>query len=161
MAHGMNRFTGAVALSVIALGTSVGDAAPRVQFEKGSFIALSVANLEAAERWYIDHFGLEARSRSSYGTVKSVVLAADGLEVELIANTEARGPRLSLETGAFGIVKAGFVVADFERAVAALRQDGVQFVAGPFPPRTDQRANALVRDNEGNLIQLFGSFAPR
>jgi hypothetical protein len=30
---------------------------------------------------------------------------------------------------------------------------------GPFPPRKDQRANALIQDNAGNLIQFFGDFA--
>ena len=27
---------------------------------------------------------------------------------------------------------------------------------GPFPARPNQRANMIVKDNAGNLIQIFG-----
>jgi len=37
-----------------------------------------------------------------------------------------------------------------------LRARWVDIAMGPFPARGGQRANVIVRDNAGNLIQLFG-----
>ena len=33
---------------------------------------------------------------------------------------------------------------------------GAEIAFGPFPARDGQRANLIVRDNAGNLIQFFG-----
>lgn len=40
--------------------------------------------------------------------------------------------------------------------IAALRERGIAIVIGPFPKRGDQPANAMIRDNAGNYIQIFG-----
>jgi hypothetical protein len=32
----------------------------------------------------------------------------------------------------------------------------VEIAFGPYPARADQRANVIVKDNAGNLIQFFG-----
>ena len=48
---------------------------------------------------------------------------------------------------------------DFDAAVASLRAKGVPIVIGPFPARAEQRANAIIRDNDGNYIQIFGGYA--
>jgi len=45
---------------------------------------------------------------------------------------------------------------DFDGAVARLKARGVEIAFGPCPAREGQRANVLIRDNAGNLIQLFG-----
>lgn len=55
-----------------------------------------------------------------------------------------------------GFMKAGFVVEDFDKAIAAFRATSVPFAYGLYPARPGQRANAIVRDPEGNLIQIFG-----
>jgi len=55
-----------------------------------------------------------------------------------------------------GFFKAGFFVHDFGGAVTQLRARGVEIVVGPFPQRDDQKANVIIRDNAGNLIQIFG-----
>lgn len=56
-----------------------------------------------------------------------------------------------------GIFKAGIFVDDFEKAIGALTDRGVAIAAGPFPARGDQPANAIIRDNEGNFLQIFGA----
>ena len=55
-----------------------------------------------------------------------------------------------------GLFKAGVVVDDFDKTLATLRSRGVEFAFGPFPARPNQRANVLIKDNAGNLIQIFG-----
>jgi hypothetical protein len=55
-----------------------------------------------------------------------------------------------------GFVKAGVVVDDFDGTLAMLRSKGVSMAFGPFLARAGQRANVIVRDLEGNLIQFFG-----
>lgn len=54
------------------------------------------------------------------------------------------------------VFKAGFLVKDFDSAVDELRARGVTIAFGPFPAQNGQRANVLIRDNAGNLIQIFG-----
>ena len=55
-----------------------------------------------------------------------------------------------------GMVKAGMIVDDFDAALARLRERRVPIAFGPYPARAGQRANLILRDNAGNLIQLFG-----
>jgi hypothetical protein len=40
--------------------------------------------------------------------------------------------------------------------LATLKARGVQVAYGPYPASADQRATVIVKDNSGNLIQLFG-----
>jgi len=56
-----------------------------------------------------------------------------------------------------GYFKAGAIIEDFEKTVALLRQRGVEIFLGPFPRTSEQRANVLIKDGAGNLIQLFGA----
>ena len=55
-----------------------------------------------------------------------------------------------------GVVKVGLLVDDFDRTMAALRARGVDIAFGPYPKTDTQRANVIVRDNAGNLIQFLG-----
>lgn len=130
----------------------------------GAFIAVSVQDLDASVRWYCDHLGLREVSRfDAGGGMSGALLGGGGLEVELLSKPGA-GPAVeTVQAGSqalpAGIFKAGFRVDDFDQAVRALRSQGVSIVAGPFPARGDQRENLLIRDNAGNLIQLFGELA--
>jgi hypothetical protein len=58
-----------------------------------------------------------------------------------------------------GISKVGVIVDDFDGTLATLKSRGVEIFLGPFPARNGQRANVIVKDNSGNLIQLFGKSA--
>jgi catechol 2,3-dioxygenase-like lactoylglutathione lyase family enzyme len=129
--------------------------------DHGAFFALSVPDLAASTRWYAEKLGLRVTMRvPRQGGVAVTVLEGVGLTVELLqldaarprdpASSSAREPQLT-----HGIFKVGFVVDDFDATIARLRARGVEIAYGPFPPREGQRANAIIRDNAGNLIQLF------
>lgn len=44
-----------------------------------------------------------------------------------------------------GAVKAGAIVADFDKTVATLRQRSVQIAFGPYPASASQRANLIIQ----------------
>ncbi len=123
----------------------------------GTFVALSVPDLEASARWYERTFGMSRiMTVPRTGAIAGVVaLEGPGLIVELIQHDSARvateRPELT-----HGIAKAGFIVDDFQATVAALEARGVKFFSGPYPARTGVRANAMFRDNAGNVWQVFG-----
>ena len=129
---------------------------------RGAFWALSVADVKSMSQWYADKFGLHVTlDPPKANGAKVVVLEGDGLTVELIQHDNAK-PRRTLAPTAtdpvllHGIAKAGVVIDDFDKTVASLRAASVPFAFGPFPARSGQRANAIIRDPEGNLIQIFG-----
>jgi len=127
----------------------------------GSFLALSVADLEASVRWYSEKLGLRVVMRPpKAGPYAVAVLEGPGLVVELLQLDQARpfagsGPGGQGRELVHGLFKAGALVEGLDRSVAILRARGVEIVAGPFPARDGQRANLIFRDNAGNLIQLL------
>jgi catechol 2,3-dioxygenase-like lactoylglutathione lyase family enzyme len=130
---------------------------------EGAFFALSVQDLDASARWYAEKFDLKAGAKSSFGDASSVLLSGHGLEIELLSFRNSVAQRNPFDPNEKerprGIVKVGFRVRHLDATLAALRARGVDVMLGPFPPRRDQRANAVLRDNAGNLIQIFGDYA--
>jgi catechol 2,3-dioxygenase-like lactoylglutathione lyase family enzyme len=129
----------------------------------GSFFALSVADVNASSKWYQDELGLKVvlqPPKTNQSTV--IVLEGGGLIVELIQNEGAvsltqAAPQIKDKMLVYGIVKAGVVVNDFDKTVAALRAHNVTIAFGPYPASATQRANVIILDNERNLIQFFGN----
>ena len=128
----------------------------------GAFVALSVPDLDASATWYVEKLGLRVvMEPPAYQGTRVKVLEGGGLVVELLQNPAAiplrtAAPAINHTTLVHGIFKAGFVVDSFDRALTTLRERGVEIAIGPFPARDGQRANVIIRDNAGNLLQLFG-----
>jgi ketosteroid isomerase-like protein/catechol 2,3-dioxygenase-like lactoylglutathione lyase family enzyme len=129
---------------------------PPPAFEaRGAFIALNVPDLDASAFWYMKSFGMQQSRRESAGDgIAFAVLEGGGLTIELVQHAAATPPATAPALGPF---KAGVVVADFDATLATLQARGVPIAFGPFPARDGQRANAIVRDPDGNLIQFFGA----
>ena len=122
----------------------------------GAFFALSVADLVASSNWYRDRLGLEIVMQVPVQNgIGVTVLEGGGLTVELIQNAQARPPVGDPQL-VHGYFKSGMIVKDFDRTLATLRERGVEVAFGPFPASDSQRANVILRDNAGNLLQLFG-----
>jgi catechol 2,3-dioxygenase-like lactoylglutathione lyase family enzyme len=128
----------------------------------GAFFALSVADVEASAQWYTEKLDLQiVLQPPKTNDAKTIVLEGNGLIVELIQYTGARplkqvAPELDNNILVHGIFKVGVIVEDFDKTLALLKARNVPIVVGPFPARANQRANVIIRDNEGNLIQFFG-----
>jgi catechol 2,3-dioxygenase-like lactoylglutathione lyase family enzyme len=129
---------------------------------KGAFFALSVADVDASVNWYSEKFGMAAVLRPpKIDGSTAVVLEGGGLIVELLQRDDAMpltkaAPSVDRNYRVHGFFKAGVVVDDFDATVARLKARGVAIAMGPFPKTPEQRANVIVRDNSGNLIQFIG-----
>jgi lactoylglutathione lyase/glyoxylase I family protein len=130
---------------------------------RGAFFALSVADLEASTRWYSEKLGLSVVMRPPKQDKSTVVvLEGGGLIVELLLRDDAvplrqAAPSVTATYQVYGVFKAGVIVADLDATLAALRARGVEIAMGPFPASKEQRANAIIRDNAGNFIQVVGA----
>lgn len=142
-----------------------GEAAGTPIFQTNSaFFALSVADLGASVRWYTEKLGLRVvmrAPRTDNTRSAMTLLSGGGLLVELVQHDDAVPLRsvLPAPRGALylhGIFKVGMVVEDFDTTLAAIRARGIPIAIGPFPRRPDQPANLMIRDAEGNYIQVFG-----
>ena len=128
----------------------------------GSLFALSVADLDATTKWYVDKLGLRVtRQPAKANGTQVVILEGTGLTVELLKRDAGVplsriAPAVHDRMLVHGIVKVGMAVDDLDAAIAALQARSVPIAFGPFPATADQRANLIIRDNEGNLIQLLG-----
>ncbi len=132
----------------------------------GAFMALSVADVQASSRWYAEKLGLQVvmnvpRTPETKSAV--IVLRGGGLTVELVQHDDARPLRTAAPATkgdalfVHGIFKAGVVIRNFDQTLAELKKRGVEIAMGPWPARADQPANVIIKDNAGNLIQLFGA----
>lgn len=133
------------------------DARDRHAAPTATFVALSVPDLEASARWYETTFALERiMTVPRTGAMAGVIaLEGSGLLVELIQLDSARAATERPEL-THGVAKVGFIVDDFDGLIATLRSRGVEFFAGPYAPRPGMRANAMFRDNAGNVWQVMG-----
>ena len=128
----------------------------------GAFIAMSVPDLEASVRWYVEKLGMRVVTELPPNDGYAVrILEGGGLIAEIMHTPAASplrtlAPSVARTTHVHGIFKAGVVVDDYDVTLATLRARGVDIAIGPFPARNGQRANFIVRDNAGNFIQFFG-----
>lgn len=129
-----------------------------IETTRGAFFSLSVADLEASSAWYAEKFGLTVvMDRPKADGVAIRVLEGGGLIVELIERDGAAPTPCATSdpTLCHGLFKVGFLVKNLDSTLDKLASRGVQVAYGPFPAQGNQRANAIIRDNAGNLIQLF------
>lgn len=128
----------------------------------GSFIALSVPDVAASARWYREKLGLRViLEPPKSGEAIVVILEGGGLLVELIQHDAAKplgtaAPGVPGSLYVHGYFKSGLIVEDFDRTMAAIRARGIEIAFGPYPKSATQRANVIIRDNAGNMIQFFG-----
>lgn len=124
-------------------------------------VGLSVANLEAEQRWYQQALGLDEvveRFELPEPHVKTVVLRGrNGLRIELIERAGSRAqpfadPLEAALTQGYG--HSAIEVDDLDQAFADLAAAGAQAVSPPRR-RTAGGRFAYVRDPEGNLLELI------
>ncbi|HEX6218315.1 MAG TPA: VOC family protein [Sphingomicrobium sp.] len=130
---------------------------------RGAFFALSVADVDATAAWYQEKLGLKVIMRPpAQGGVRMIALGGGGLLVELIEQEGSvplrqAAPQIDHDIKVHGMFKSGIVVDDWNGLLAGLKARGVPIAIGPFPSSPEQRANLIIRDNEGNYIQFFES----
>ena len=128
----------------------------------GAFFALSVVDMNQSVKWYSEKLGMKiVMQLPKQDKMAVTVLEGDGLIVELIQNDDSLplgkvAPALKDRALIQGSFKTGIIVNDFDRTLSELKARNVDIAYGPYPARAGQRANVIIKDNEGNLIQFFG-----
>ena len=157
------RVVGVIAVASVAASTAIAAQATPLATVRGAFIGVSVGDIDASVKWYSEKLGLSVILRPpKIEKSTAVILQGGGLTVELMHHDDAvplrtAAPAINRNYLVHGIFKAGVFVDDFDKAIAGLKERGVPIAIGPFPARADQPANAIIRDNEGNFIQIFGA----
>ena len=147
-----------LALPVVAAAQAPADVPFTV---RGAFLGLSTPDVASSARWYKEKLGLrEVMNIPKRDKTTVIVLSGGGLTVELLQHDDATAPPAKPNYLVHGLFKVGITVDDLDKTLAALKARGVEPAMGPFPARGDQAANAIIRDNMGTFIQLFGP-APR
>lgn len=138
-----------LAFTFFASHTGLKQSSPRAT---GAFFAIVTPNLKAATVWYTEKLGLQVAKQIPEAGI--VILEGEGLIVEL---QQPAGALVRPAGGSTqGLMKVGFIVQDYEKALAQLQARKVEVAYGPFPAAAGQRANVILKDVDGNLIQLFG-----
>jgi len=119
-----------------------------------TFVALLVADAQAAAAWYRDVLALTEVNRieAEDGRYAIRVLEGQGLTVELI-RLEGVGPAPTDRT--LGLFKAGFYVDDIDAAYAWLASRDADVDPGIFHDKALASRSFLFRDPWGNRLQLF------
>ncbi|HEV3283483.1 MAG TPA: VOC family protein [Solirubrobacteraceae bacterium] len=125
-------------------------------------IGLSVADLDAQQRWYQQALGLDEvveHFELPEPRVRTVVLrAANGLRIELIERegSTARTFHDPLEAALTrGYGHWALEVEDLDQTFATLSAVGAESVSPPGPAVQPGARFAYVRDPEGNLLELI------
>ena len=150
-------FASLLTLSVlVSTAQATGAGSPPFTAVSGTFFALSVPDLAASVAWYTEKLGLKTtRAMNGPDNGRVAILEGNGLIVELVHAPKA-APSGREVPYVHGLFKVGVIVDDFDGAIGRLKAREIEIAFGPYPARDGQRANAIIRDNAGNLIKLFG-----
>lgn len=121
-----------------------------------NFFKLIVSDLDAAQRFYTDAFGLEQRDRIETEQLEEVMLAMPGERFNLVLYRHKDGRALDIGS-AYGPV--GFVTRDLDAAHAHLLALGAKPVRAPFA--MGSMRIAFVTDPEGHEIELIQIVRPQ
>lgn len=142
-------------------GTNIA-AAPTLRLNN---VALAVADLEATIQWYQDALGLRVEQRGHFDPVDAnfAMLTGNGFRLELVsrAGGEHRLADRSAPPQHLHVLGWKAVVLetdDLAATTAALAAQGVEIVWSE-QALTPTLASTMIRDPEGNLINIFGKLA--
>jgi glyoxylase I family protein len=150
--------------SLLAGATAMADEAivPRAP----QFVALSVPDAAKSAAWYQNAFGLRllAEVRPPDGGGYVIILKSDSLLLEILQARDAKPASAEAMAKPFlvhGLFKVGFQVADLDAAVARLTELGANFETRIIDDTKHDLRFALLRDPDGNYVQLFGTPRPK
>jgi glyoxylase I family protein len=156
------RICSAAAVAACLLVSGPARAAETIAPRAPQFVALSVADAARSAAWYQKAFGLRVIGDfKPPGTQDHVIiLGSDALLLEILQVHAAKSPGAAAVQKPYlmhGHFKVGFHVEDLEAAVALLKAQGAQFETGIIDDARHHLRFALLRDPDGNYVQLFGT----
>jgi hypothetical protein len=151
--------------TMVLFGTSFAALADVPEISGPQFFALSVADARATADWYSRAFGIRVyhEFRAPDGG-QVILLRGDRLSIEIVQVPGAQSPGAEAVKSphkTHGHFKIGMHVADLDAAVAHLKSLNVKFESQIVDIVQPPLRFVLVRDNEGNFVQLFGEPSPQ
>ena len=129
---------------------------------RGTFFALSVADLDHIASWYSENLGfdIDKQGQAPNAPVKFAMLSRDGavLEVLQLASAKSRADwGLPAEArDVHGILKLGFIVRDVDALFALARERKLEIFFPLVDAKDVPMRTFALKDPEGNIVQLFG-----
>ena len=146
--------------ALVFFGASCVSLADVPELSGPQFFALSAADARATADWYSRAFGVRVYHEVRIPDGGQVILLrGDRLSIEIVQVPDAKSPgpeAVKNRHKTHGIFKIGMQVTDLEAAVAHLESLDVKFETQIVDVAQPPLRFVLVRDNEGNFVQLFG-----
>ncbi|HHK9461670.1 MAG: VOC family protein [Delftia acidovorans] len=130
----------------------------RLRFEN---IAISVSDLDRAVAWYREVLGFRDVRSGEFANVgaRFAFLEGKGMSIELISTGKAQRPATLVEPphhlASVGYKAIVLRTDDLAQVTQELEHAGVPIV-WKLQPLTDDIAATLIRDLDGNFINIFG-----
>jgi len=126
------------------------------------FSAIIVNDIESSITWYSGNFGFKVLNKieSEEKGFKQANLKCGNILIELIELKSSLSPKSLLEnypkkTKIDGFFKFGFLVFEFDSWVDYLKQSKVEFYGGVVTDNLSGKKTLLIKDPDGNRIQIF------
>lgn len=125
-------------------------------------VALATGDLNATIAWYETVLGFVVTERGRFDAVGAdyAMIEAAGVRIELVSRPHAEHQRVDRtpppnHLDVLGYKAIVFETDDLAATTAALTRHGVEFVWANQALNAE-RSSTMLRDPEGNLINLFG-----
>ncbi len=130
----------------------------------GGFVAITVPDLDASAKWYVEKLGLKIVKNHAMrpdNKAAVTVLQGNGFAVELIWLADAvplakAAPQLKGPQDIQGILKSGIFVDDLDATLKELKSRSVTLAFDTFYDKSMDCRMFAIRDNNGNILQFFG-----
>jgi catechol 2,3-dioxygenase-like lactoylglutathione lyase family enzyme len=130
----------------------------------GGFVAITVPDLDASAKWYVERLGLKiVKNHAMRPDNKAAVtiLQGNGFAVELIWLADAAplakiAPQAKGPQDIYGILKSGIFVDDLDATLAELKSRNVTVAFDTFYDKSMDCRMFAIRDNNGNMLQFLG-----
>jgi catechol 2,3-dioxygenase-like lactoylglutathione lyase family enzyme len=147
-----------------AAGARMNPEAKPVFKANGGFVAITVPDLDASAKWYVEKLGLKIVKDHAMRPDKKAavtVLEGSGFAVELIwladsAPLSKVAPQVKGPQEIHGILKSGIFVDDLDAALKELKSRNVTMAFDTFYDKSMDCRMFAIRDNNGNILQFFG-----
>ena len=145
-------------------GTKMSSDTKPVFKANGGFVAITVPDLDASAKWYVENLGLRiVKNHAMRPDNKAAVtiLQGNGFAVELIWLADAAplakvAPQAKGAQDIHGILKSGLFVDDLDATLKELKSRNVTMAFDTFYDKSMDCRMFAIRDNNGNILQFFG-----
>lgn len=119
-------------------------------------MTIEAADIERSESWYVSVFGVKRVNRFDRPAFDQRILIGDDVILELV---ESKPSARKADERHLGIVKAGVQIGDLDSRLKEWRAAGLAPAGGLVFDEALGLATVLLRDPDGNIIQIFGKSA--